>query len=102
MTAIPARKVHLGCGLNAPWGWTNLNGSWNAWLAKHSFLRGVLRSFHLLPVRVFKAAYSPCFASPFRNPHLLAISPLPVWIVWCGKDVVTASMRESLNGRKEP
>jgi ubiquinone/menaquinone biosynthesis C-methylase UbiE len=38
-----AEKLNLGCGPNAPEGWLNLDGSWNAWMSNHAFLRKVLR-----------------------------------------------------------
>ena len=30
-----AKRLHLGCGLNAPQGWVNIDGSWNARLHRH-------------------------------------------------------------------
>lgn len=35
-------RVNLGCGPNAPAGWLNVDGSWNAWLTEHRHLRGAL------------------------------------------------------------
>jgi predicted SAM-dependent methyltransferase len=32
-------KVNLGCGPNAPPGWLNVDGSWNAWFSNHPHLR---------------------------------------------------------------
>jgi len=43
------RKLHLGCATLTPSGWINLDGSWNAWLAKHSLLRSVLGFCHVIP-----------------------------------------------------
>ena len=40
-------RVHLGCGLITPPGWVNVDGSWNARLAKYPILR---RMLHLLRV----------------------------------------------------
>jgi predicted SAM-dependent methyltransferase len=42
-------RLHLGCANIAPPGWTNLDGSWNAWMAGHPVLRGLLRVFRMLP-----------------------------------------------------
>jgi len=36
-------KLNLGCGPNAPAGWLNVDGSWNAWLWNHAHLRTTLR-----------------------------------------------------------
>lgn len=52
-------KLHLGCGLTTPDGWVNLDGSWNAWFAKHPRLRGVIRRFHLLPASQLDIPWSP-------------------------------------------
>jgi predicted SAM-dependent methyltransferase len=35
-------RVNLGCGPNAPAGWVNVDGSWNAWLSNHPHLRKAL------------------------------------------------------------
>jgi len=45
---LPAR-LQLGCANIAPPGWTNLDGSWNAWLAGHPFLRRVITVFRVIP-----------------------------------------------------
>ena len=42
-------RLNLGCGLLAPQGWVNVDGSWNARLAKHPFIRRMLSSLHILP-----------------------------------------------------
>ncbi|MBI5305987.1 methyltransferase domain-containing protein [Candidatus Wolfebacteria bacterium] len=42
-------KLHIGCGLNFQEDWINLDGSWNAWFAKYSYLRKLLRIFRLAP-----------------------------------------------------
>lgn len=47
---IPRKnRLHLGCGLTTPDGWINIDGSWNARLAKHPTLRRVAHSLHLVP-----------------------------------------------------
>jgi len=44
--------LNLGCGPgDVPEGWINLDGSWNAWLAKHWFLRRLFLALHLHPSR---------------------------------------------------
>lgn len=43
------KGLHLGCGLNTPEGWINLDGSWNARLAKHTIMRRLLKTLHMLP-----------------------------------------------------
>lgn len=40
-------RLHLGCGLITPADWVNLDGSWNARLAKHPVLRRVLHLLHV-------------------------------------------------------
>jgi len=42
-------RLNLGCGLQTPPGWVNVDGSWNARLAKHPVLRRVLSLLHILP-----------------------------------------------------
>jgi predicted SAM-dependent methyltransferase len=42
-------KLHLGCELNTPDGWINLDGSWGAWLAKYPRLRAVLKLTKIFP-----------------------------------------------------
>lgn len=42
-------KLHLGCGSHRPDGWVNVDGSWNARLAKIPLLRKALGFFHLVP-----------------------------------------------------
>lgn len=43
------RRLHLGCGLTTPAGWTNVDGSWNARLAKHRRARSVATRLGLIP-----------------------------------------------------
>ena len=42
-------KLHMGCGAVTPSGWVNIDGSWNARVAKFSWLRRGLRWLHLVP-----------------------------------------------------
>ena len=42
-------RLNLGCGLQSPPGWINVDGSWNARLAKYPLLRRALSRFRLLP-----------------------------------------------------
>lgn len=45
------RLLHLGCGLVAPQGWVNLDGSWNAWIAGKPILKAIIRKLKILPAR---------------------------------------------------
>ena len=42
-------RLNLGCGLLAPEGWVNVDGSWNARLAKRPLVRRALSSLRILP-----------------------------------------------------
>jgi FkbM family methyltransferase len=41
-------RLNLGCGPNAPTGWLNVDGSWNAWLSNHVYLRKALKAFGVI------------------------------------------------------
>ncbi|HTQ60795.1 MAG TPA: methyltransferase domain-containing protein [Candidatus Solibacter sp.] len=41
-------RLNLGCGLRTVDGWINVDGSWNARLAKHPLLRRLLASLHVI------------------------------------------------------
>jgi SAM-dependent methyltransferase len=41
------KRLNLGCGPNAPAGWVNVDGSWNAWLSNHVYLHKTLMAFGL-------------------------------------------------------
>jgi SAM-dependent methyltransferase len=41
-------RVNLGCGPNAPEGWLNVDGSWNAWLSNHRNFRRFLTKVKLI------------------------------------------------------
>lgn len=51
-------KLHLGSGNNTPRGWVNLDGSWNAKLAKHPTLKKMFVLFRLLPQEILDIAWS--------------------------------------------
>lgn len=62
-------RLHLGCGLNTPEGWINLDGSWNAWLAKHPSLRRLVKALRLLPPSQLDIPWSPdIFIHDVRKP----------------------------------
>jgi SAM-dependent methyltransferase len=43
-----SHRLNLGCGPDAPAGWVNLDGSWNAWFSHHRHLRGALRRIGII------------------------------------------------------
>jgi ubiquinone/menaquinone biosynthesis C-methylase UbiE len=50
VTIQRVRRLHLGCGPGPqPKGWIHLDGSWNAWFAKHQVLRALLKRLRLAP-----------------------------------------------------
>ena len=52
-------RLNLGCGLLAPQGWVNVDGSWNARLAKLHFIRRMLSSLRILPPGKMEIPWSP-------------------------------------------
>lgn len=49
MRAYQSTRLNLGCGLSAPPGWINVDGSWNARLAKYPSIRRALSRLALIP-----------------------------------------------------
>lgn len=63
-TAPAGVRLHLGCGLNVVPGWVNVDGSWNARLAKYPLARRALASLGVIPRAQFDVPWSPdvrCF-----------------------------------------
>ena len=52
-------RLHLGCGLNTPAGWLNLDGSWNARLAQHPTLHKLLIGLRLVPQTARDITWDP-------------------------------------------
>jgi SAM-dependent methyltransferase len=52
-------RLHLGCGLTTPAGWLHVDGSWNARLARHPWLRRGLRALRLAPASLFDVPWNP-------------------------------------------
>lgn len=62
-------RVNLGCGLQTPNGWVNVDGSYNARLAKHPFLRRALTWLNVLPADTLNIPWSPSiFIHDIRKP----------------------------------
>ena len=53
-----AEKLHLGCGLTTPVGWLNVDGSWNAWFAKHPPLLALLMTLRIIPRSIGEIPWS--------------------------------------------
>jgi len=51
-------RLNVGCGLQAPPGWTNIDGSWNARLAKSPKIRRMLSRLRLLPADKLEIPWS--------------------------------------------
>jgi predicted SAM-dependent methyltransferase len=74
------RKLHLGCGSNTPEGWLNLDGSWNAWLAKYPYIRKLLKFMHIVPQSLLDISWNQNIfihdvrkPLPFSNDYFIAI-----------------------------
>jgi peptidoglycan/LPS O-acetylase OafA/YrhL len=52
-------RVHLGCGLTTPSGWVNVDGSWNARLAKRPILRRALHALHVTSADKIEVPWNP-------------------------------------------
>jgi len=62
-------RLNLGCGLTTPEGWINIDGSWNARLAKHPVLRRVARALHLVSAGQTNVPWNPAvFIHDVRRP----------------------------------
>ncbi|HXX13945.1 MAG TPA: methyltransferase domain-containing protein [Candidatus Eremiobacteraceae bacterium] len=76
-------RLNLGCGLLAHPDWVNVDGSWNARLAKYPLLRKTLSLLHILPAGKAGMPWSRnLFIHDIRKPL-----PFPD----CSADVVYAS-----------
>jgi SAM-dependent methyltransferase len=63
--------LHLGCGLTAPDGWLNVDGSVQVILAQHQWLKRLVVALRLLPARQAAIPWSP------RVRHINLTRPLP-------------------------
>ncbi len=62
-------KLHLGCGSLTPAGWVNIDGSWNARLAKMPRVRWLLRTAGILTQSQYDTVWSPnIFIHDLRKP----------------------------------
>jgi predicted SAM-dependent methyltransferase len=52
------KRLNLGCGLMPHPSWINVDGSWNARLAKHPLLRSTLSTLRILPAENAKVPWS--------------------------------------------
>ncbi|MHB8624641.1 MAG: class I SAM-dependent methyltransferase [Aggregatilineales bacterium] len=51
--------LHLGCGTQQPEDWVNLDGSWNAWIAKHPHLKSIVGLMRLVPKSQLQLQWKP-------------------------------------------
>ena len=64
-----SEKLHLGCGLNTPADWLNVDGSWNAKVAKYPLIKRIIRRVGLIPVEQFEIPWnSEIFIHDVRSP----------------------------------
>jgi predicted SAM-dependent methyltransferase len=62
-------RLNLGCGLQTPSGWINVDGSYNARLAKHPFIRRALAWLNILPADTLNIPWSSSiFVHDIRKP----------------------------------
>jgi predicted SAM-dependent methyltransferase len=62
-------RVNLGCGLQTPSGWVNVDGSYSARLAKHPFIRRALVWLNFLPPDTLNIPWnSSIFIHDIRKP----------------------------------
>jgi len=62
-------RLNLGCGLLTHPSWINVDGSWNARLAKHPFLRNSLSLLGILPAERAEVPWRPdIFIHDIRKP----------------------------------
>ena len=53
------KRLHLGCAYKTPTGWINVDGSWNARLAKYPAVRKIFKKLHVLPNSLLDMPWSP-------------------------------------------
>lgn len=59
MTPEAPDRLHLGCGLTAPAGWLNVDGSFQTVLARRPWLKRLLISTNILPPKQAEIPWSP-------------------------------------------
>jgi len=74
------KKLNLGCGSNTPNDWLNLDGSWNAWLAKYPLARKLLGFLKIVPSPFANIGWNPSIYChdvrkpfPFQDNFFIAI-----------------------------
>lgn len=53
------KRLHLGCAYKTPTGWINVDGSWNARLARFPLARKLLKKLHVFPDSLLNMPWSP-------------------------------------------
>ena len=50
-------KVNLGSGINAVDGWINIDNTWNIHLSRHTILKKILHSLHIISTETYKTTW---------------------------------------------
>jgi SAM-dependent methyltransferase len=93
-------KLHLGCELNTPSDWINVDGSWGAWLAKYQRLRTFLKLTKLFPTQLIDKKWNPdIVVHDLKKP--LPFSDNSFWAIYASHVLEHLYVQEAKNLLKE-